>query len=213
MATVVYVLSNPAMPGLVKIGRVDTNERIQSRMAELYATGVPVPFKCEYAMQVSDANMWEKRLHRLFKAAQINPKREFFKLDPEELISILREGKFGKEVTPSSDTHGEGVSRAEVKAGESIRRRKPMRFSDLDIPEGATLEFFGAPYAPDVKAQCTVVRDNFVLLDEEEVTLSEATRRLLNVEWKGVRPALYWKYEGRFLADVYDEKYPREEED
>jgi len=39
----VYVLTNPAMLGLVKIGQT-TNE-IKSRMNELNTTGVPLPFE------------------------------------------------------------------------------------------------------------------------------------------------------------------------
>ena len=47
----VYVLSNPAMPWLVKIGQ--TTNKITSRMNELNTTGVPVPFECFTA--------WEKK--------------------------------------------------------------------------------------------------------------------------------------------------------
>lgn len=42
---IVYVLTNPAMPGLVKIG-MTTRSDIDARMKELYSTGVPVPFDC-----------------------------------------------------------------------------------------------------------------------------------------------------------------------
>ncbi len=45
---VVYVLTNPAMPGLTKIGQT-TQEDIAARMSQLYSTGVPVPFECRYA--------------------------------------------------------------------------------------------------------------------------------------------------------------------
>jgi len=41
MPDIVYVVTNPAMPGLVKIGytsQADANDRI----AQLYGTGVPV---------------------------------------------------------------------------------------------------------------------------------------------------------------------------
>ena len=40
---IVYLLTNPVMPGLVKIG-MTTQEDIDKRMKELYTTGVPVPF-------------------------------------------------------------------------------------------------------------------------------------------------------------------------
>jgi len=39
---IVYLLTNPVMPGLVKIG-MTTQEDIDKRMKELYTTGVPVP--------------------------------------------------------------------------------------------------------------------------------------------------------------------------
>ena len=41
---IVYVLTNPAMPGIVKIGK--THASLGSRLSQLYSTGVPVPFEC-----------------------------------------------------------------------------------------------------------------------------------------------------------------------
>ena len=40
---VVYVLTNPAMPGIVKIGKTSRSD-IHARLNELYSTGVPLPF-------------------------------------------------------------------------------------------------------------------------------------------------------------------------
>ena len=37
---IVYVLTNPAMPGLVKIG-MTTRDNLDARMKELYGTGSP----------------------------------------------------------------------------------------------------------------------------------------------------------------------------
>lgn len=38
MSDIVYVLTNPAMPGLVKIGYT-TQEDVKMRIAQLYSTG------------------------------------------------------------------------------------------------------------------------------------------------------------------------------
>ena len=45
---IVYVLTNPAMPGIVKIGKTSRGS-IDARLNELYSTGVPVPFECAFA--------------------------------------------------------------------------------------------------------------------------------------------------------------------
>ena len=39
----VYVLTNPAMPGMVKIGK--TTRDVTHRLKDLYSTGVPLPFE------------------------------------------------------------------------------------------------------------------------------------------------------------------------
>ena len=51
MPNIVYVLTNPAMPGIVKIGMTDKLE-VQPRMRDLYTTGVPLPFDCVIAIEV-----------------------------------------------------------------------------------------------------------------------------------------------------------------
>ena len=78
---VVYVLTNPAMPGLVKIGQ--TTNVITNRMNELNTTGVPFPFDCLFACEVDDCKLVENSLHKAFYPNRINPKREFFEIDPE----------------------------------------------------------------------------------------------------------------------------------
>ena len=75
--SIVYVLTNSAMPGLVKIGYTAQDDA-NSRIAQLYTTGVPVPFTIEYACKVQNAEEVEKALHVAFGPNRINPRREFF---------------------------------------------------------------------------------------------------------------------------------------
>lgn len=62
---ILYVLTNPVMLGLVKIGC--TTGQLEDRIKELSShTGVPVAFSCHFAAQVSDMAVKEKTLHQLF---------------------------------------------------------------------------------------------------------------------------------------------------
>lgn len=71
---IVYVVTNPAMPGLVKIGYTTHNDA-NTRIGQLYTTGVPVPFELEFACKVKNAEKVEKALHIAFSPYRINPKR------------------------------------------------------------------------------------------------------------------------------------------
>lgn len=84
----VYVLTNPAMPGIVKIG-LTTRLKIEDRLKELFTTNVPVPFKCEFACQVDDCSKVESALHKAFRPYRF-PQREFFKIEPDQAIAILQ---------------------------------------------------------------------------------------------------------------------------
>ena len=57
---IVYVLTNPAMPKMVKIGK--TGREVEARLNDLYTTGVPLPFECAYAAKVADMDKVEKAL-------------------------------------------------------------------------------------------------------------------------------------------------------
>ena len=50
---IVYILTNEAMPGYVKIGRTDGD--LASRVRQPDSTGVPLPFEVFYAARVRDS--------------------------------------------------------------------------------------------------------------------------------------------------------------
>ena len=85
---IVYVLTNPAMPKMVKIGRKGND--IDTRLSQLYSTGVPLPFECAYAARVADMDKVEKAFHNAFDPYRVNPRREFFSIEPEQAISLWR---------------------------------------------------------------------------------------------------------------------------
>ena len=62
---IVYVLTNPAMPGFVKIGKTFI-EDVSVRLQQLYTTGVPFPFDLAFACKVPNADEVERALHRAF---------------------------------------------------------------------------------------------------------------------------------------------------
>ena len=62
MSEIVYVLTNEAMDGMVKIGRTSTS--VEQRIRELDNTSMPLPFQCFYAAEVHDSVVVEGKLHR-----------------------------------------------------------------------------------------------------------------------------------------------------
>lgn len=85
----IYILSNPYMPGVVKIGRTerDPNERISELSS---ATGVPAPFVLEYSVSVPDLEMAEKEIHVALSGNRVDDNREFFKVSVEQAKEAVR---------------------------------------------------------------------------------------------------------------------------
>ena len=75
----IYCLSNESISGMVKVGMTGTPERTPDlRAKELSSSsGVPTPFKVEFAKLVSDPKKKETTLHKLLSqyTLRINPKR------------------------------------------------------------------------------------------------------------------------------------------
>jgi hypothetical protein len=95
---IVYILTNPVMPGVIKIGKTDKDD-VTKRVKKLFTTGVPVPFDCVYACEVSDNTIIEKELHTKFARYRINPNREFFWLTPKTAAKALQSYEIS-DVTP-----------------------------------------------------------------------------------------------------------------
>ena len=129
MPNIIYVLTNPAMPGLVKIGMTD-KDNVQHRMSELYTTGVPFPFECVAARQINDADALEieKALHTAFSPNRVNPSREFFEIDSEQVQVILRILP-GQDVTPGASTQEQDEDQ---RVATEYRRRREQT-SELEF--------------------------------------------------------------------------------
>lgn len=84
----VYVLINPAMPGLLKIGR--TAGTSEDRAAELSAvTGLPTPFVVACEWYTSDCDTAEAQVHKRLDAQRYSNDREFFRLPLKDAIRII----------------------------------------------------------------------------------------------------------------------------
>lgn len=216
---IVYVLSNEAMPALVKIGR--TSQEPEQRLRNLYTTGVPLPFKCEYACYTSHPVELEAALHKLLASLRVNPAREFFRISPENILPLLRmlnEKSDERALTEVNRALGREEDAAALAAETRLRqaheeeqhRRKRcpnLDFTRMHIPEGAAIEFTKGEQR--VTAQIAAPRK--VLYEHQEYSLTELTRQLLPASFSG-NPLPYWTYQGRTLQEIYDETYPFAEE-
>ena len=124
MSNIVYVLTNPIMPGIVKIGMTDRPD-VQSRMSELYTTAVPLPFECPIAWEIEDkeAVEIERALHLAFGPNRINSSREFFEMEPEQVEVLLRVMP-GRDVTPQAVDQSISLDPNDRDASSKFKRRQ-----------------------------------------------------------------------------------------
>lgn len=202
MPEIVYILTNEAMPGLIKIGL--TTDSLQARLTSLSShTGVPLPFECYFAAEVKDCARTEKILHQLFADARVNPKREFFRLAPEKAVLAISIGDF-KEITPTKAQ----VEPAEQEALDIAKSRRPrLQLDKIGIKPGDVLSF-----SRDESIQATVATDGKLAYEGELLSPAAAALKALHKLGSQTPTAngyLYWMFQGETL----DERRRRLEEE
>jgi hypothetical protein len=86
----VYILTNPAIPGMIKIGytRLDPFERA---IQVSRGTGVPMGYEVEWAYKCYKGERIEREVHKYFKKERVSPTREFFRVTLDEAKQIIEQ--------------------------------------------------------------------------------------------------------------------------
>lgn len=170
----IYVLINPAMPGLLKIGL--TTKTPEERVKELSsATGVPINFILIYKEFFQNCATAEKAIHSHLEAQgyRFNKGREFFEAEPSDVINIIKEIKYGE---CSLEENDEILEESNIVQPWAFYENKGNSFflgsngvlEDYEQAYDWYLKAFelGSPTAP--KYLCTILRHKY--LDAEKAT-------------------------------------------
>ena len=204
---IVYLLSNPSMPNIYKIGCTKTND-VTERMKNLYTTGVPTPFQCLRACKVDDCKKAEAMLHKAFAKYRIAPNREFFKIDEIDAILAIYEyiNQDGIDITTDirteTDENMSDIDRSAINNIERIQKSPKLNFKAMGIPIGTRLQFI-----KDGNIEVEVADEtNKISYNGTKMTLTKITKQILGVpQKKSLRPTGMWLCEGRNLLAIYNE--------
>ena len=194
MAGYVYIAENERMPNIIKIGMTDGD--LETRIASLFDTSVPVPFTCVYAARVENPREVESALHDAFGDMRVHPKREFFEVAPTRVIAALRLCPH-EEVTPPEVLATDGYNPGK-------QRRSPTRLAPLGIPVGAELVHVDG----DEKEIATVVSisPDRIRHEGEEGSLSALASGIHKKYYPNandsIQGAAYWQYQGKTIWDI-----------
>src|SRR5437867_7930179 len=85
----IYVLANPAMPHIVKIGKSRHMPHVRATRLSRN-TAVPAAFQVIFQHRVYDCDAVERLIHRALAYRRYTREREFYTVDPNLAVSLVR---------------------------------------------------------------------------------------------------------------------------
>lgn len=85
----IYILTNKAFNKWIKIGK--TTKHPLERAAQLYSSGVPLPFEIAFALWTHAVDEVELNIHARLEACRVTASREFFDLQVSDAVRIVIE--------------------------------------------------------------------------------------------------------------------------
>ena len=194
----VYILTNPSFrEDWVKIGK--SSRPVDVRSKELDNTAVPLPFEIYATLQTSKYDIVEKKIHKQIDRLtdlRIRQNREFFNIQPELALEILKENNMPIKEDEFIESDDEN----------KVPHKKPkpnFKFSMVNIPIGATLVFI--PTGITVK----VASDNQIEYEGRIYKLSSFVGTFMPAEKRNTSGAYqgpkYFTYNGIILSDLRHE--------
>lgn len=136
----VYVLSNQAMPGLVKVGY--STKDPQLRIEELAGTGLPHPFLLEYDVLIVEPREIEQAVHS--RLSSCHEAKEFFRCSVTDAMRAIQD-----------------VARARSEPIISEYRRADFRAGDRNAERGSasgSTAGIRTPYMRASEATCRICK-------------------------------------------------------
>lgn len=204
----VYILTNDSFrEDWVKIGK--SSRPVDIRSKELDNTAVPLPFSIYATMQTSKFNEVEKLVHKTIDRLtdlRIRQNREFFNVSPSVALDIFRDiastiddakiTVYRNNVPMDEDQ----VNEVAKPGNDSQCRRKPFRFSMVNIPVGESVIF--VPTGLEVK----VADDKKIEYQGRLYTLSAFVGTFLPDELRTpsdqYQGPKYFTYKGETLSEL-----------
>ena len=178
----VYILTNPCFKeNWVKIGKTENLDR---RLVELsQATGIPLPFEIYAVLETAKYNQAEHLIHKLIgKLApdlRINPKREFFNIEPEDAVSIMQEIAGLIDDAKILYYNNTQSTAQKTKKMQNIKRiMSPVKtFYSLGLKNGDEIEFI-----PNNQYKAIINSNRTVVFENQEYFLTTLATLLLKRE-------------------------------
>lgn len=190
----IYIFTNPALNGMVKIGFASDVER---RRKELSTTALPYDYEV-YATYETNGNLEDKKLHKLIDNLnpdlRVSKSREFFIMTPEEAYELLDSIAL---ISGTSDKLK--LLKNSAKESSQIVRRPPINFTKCGIPIGAILVS-----TDDPSQSVTVVAERKVEYKNEITSLSAVAQQIKGTKYPAQGP-MYFTYNGKLVSDIYNE--------
>ena len=198
---IVYILTNEAMPDMVKIGHT-SDGNLAERIKRLDNTSVPLPFECFFAWQVKNARRIERQLHQGLDDFKVRNRREFFRIEPERVKDLLTIAE-GREVTPNEPFVKEPQDAQALRVAHELDQA--FHFGMLGIEKGEKLQF-----KKDISIECEVYDNRLVLFMVEIMSLSAAADivlREMGYNWVSVQGPAFWCWQGDTLHNHRRARY------
>lgn len=192
----VYIFTNPSLSS-VKIGQTTD---VEARLKSLYRTNIPTPFEKYATLQTAKFKSVEKIVRKTLDRFIVRPNREFFDIEPEKALDILKDINTLLDDGKIKEYNNE-IETEEISA--SGKRRPAFKFHMANIAKGEKVTF--APIGIDV----TVVSDDKVEYEGRRYSLSYFTKAFMpeseqnnSESYQGPK---YFTYKGKTLVDLRDE--------
>jgi len=213
----IYILTNPAFPQFVKIGRA---ENIDLRVRGLNSSSaVPYSFIIYATYKTTNSERIEKFIHKTdrfkseLRAREISASgrervREFFRIDPEQayehLLDIAESNNeiYSVKLVPKTkDQMAEENIADKIEKKAEQDRKQIFTFKNKGILPGAVIE-----YMKDLSLKAKVIDDRSVEFGGEIYTVTKLAKKFMGKVGQigGVQGPAYFSYNGTRLFDLPD---------
>ena len=193
MAGYIYIMTNPCLQNMVKIGYATD---VEQRRKQLSTTALPYDYEV-YATYETTGKLEDKKLHKLIDSLnpdlRVTKTREFFIMSPEEAYELL------EAIAMISGSQDKLTRRKKVNQSSIQKTKKPaLNFAKCGIPVGAELI-----YIHDDSVKAIVESDRKVIYNNEITSLTAIVKSIKGV--KSIAGPSFFTYKGKLITEIAEE--------